>query len=172
VLFVCSAGDILELWFPKKLWQKAIKKTNEDLRSAGIKETDYSELMLHIAAQLYVAADNHTGSFTDYFGTAPDAIGGQKADFNVHGITMARTRELRRRFHWGSYDPSGLDTDPFHHVRAYVEGINEHFQNLWVPGPHLTIDESMVAWMGRGMPGWIFIKRKPKPGTRRITVGL
>ena len=37
------------------------------------------------------------------------------------------------------------------------------WQKLYVPSETLVADESMLAWMGKHMPGWIIVPRKPKP---------
>ncbi len=35
--------------------------------------------------------------------------------------------------------------------------------NQLIPGNYITVDESMGFWRGKGMPGWLFVKRKPTP---------
>ena len=33
----------------------------------------------------------------------------------------------------------------------------------FLPGSILIVDESMGLWKGKGMPGWLFVSRKPTP---------
>ena len=37
----------------------------------------------------------------------------------------------------------------------------ENMKNQLVPRNHITVDESIGLWRGEGMPGWLFVKRKP-----------
>jgi hypothetical protein len=59
--------------------------------------------------------------------------------------------------------------DPYHEVRRFVDEFNAWRKKLVVPGPYLTVDESISAWDGleykyslKGCPGLTYIPRKPK----------
>ncbi|KAL1508654.1 hypothetical protein AB1Y20_004750 [Prymnesium parvum] len=54
-------------------------------------------------------------------------------------------------------------TDPFHEVRHMWESFGSHFRKVVTPGWLLCLDESMVAWQGKGMPGLMVVPRKPTP---------
>lgn len=55
------------------------------------------------------------------------------------------------------------NTDPFYKTRYMWECCREHFVASVTPGWLLTLDESMVKWVGRGMPGQMVVPRKPTP---------
>ena len=113
---------------------------------------------------MYASASGHTTSFEDFFATEPDGLGGQRADFAKFGINLQRARTLRKYLRFPGHDRSGNPSNPFHCVSTLIDTLNVHFKELWEPGTYLVIDESIFYWMGRGMPGWIFIKQKPLPG--------
>jgi hypothetical protein len=56
----------------------------------------------------------------------------------------------------------GSAPEPFATVRQWVDGCNRVWNTALTPGTFLIVDESMIFWSGRGMPGWIVIPRKPK----------
>ena len=55
--------------------------------------------------------------------------------------------------------------DKFFEARKFTDTIRVQFQNALKPGGWITVDESMLSWLGRAlkMPGWKIIKRKPHP---------
>ena len=53
--------------------------------------------------------------------------------------------------------------DPFQQVRNFWDALRDAFYNAVVASWLLVLDESMVQWMGRGMPGLMVIMRKPTP---------
>jgi len=55
------------------------------------------------------------------------------------------------------------DPDPFHPVRKFFEQCNKRCQESLVPSWLIVLDESMIPWLGRGMPGWMCVGRKPHP---------
>ena len=57
----------------------------------------------------------------------------------------------------GDSDPQ----DPFYLVRHMWETFRAHFCKQVTPGWLLCLDESMVAWQGKGMPGLMVVPRKP-----------
>ena len=59
--------------------------------------------------------------------------------------------------------PIGAPDDAHGKVRGFVDAWNSQCKKALSPGWCLVIDESMVKWRGRGMPGKIFVPRKPEP---------
>ena len=57
----------------------------------------------------------------------------------------------------------GSDDDPFEPVRGLFNHTIRLWQINWVPGSHLTIDESMVQWEGATEGHLSYIPRKPHP---------
>ena len=53
--------------------------------------------------------------------------------------------------------------DPFYPVRHFWESLRVAFYNAVSASWILCLDESMVKWQGRGMPGLMVILRKPTP---------
>eukprot|EP00873_Tetraselmis_striata_P009895 jgi/Tetstr1/430159/TSEL_019991.t1 len=100
--------------------------------------------------------ENHGAFFT-----APDP--GQ------YGLQYSTFRRMMRAFTLPTY---GDNTDPFDPVRQFVDCWNARMVSMLSPGPLITVDESMGLWTckrnkavvaagGDGMPGWIFVGRKP-----------
>ena len=52
---------------------------------------------------------------------------------------------------------------PLSSVRRFTKECYHAWQKLYVPSEMLVADESMLAWMGKHMPGWIIVPQKPKP---------
>ena len=59
--------------------------------------------------------------------------------------------------------PPGDEEDSHYLVRTSIDHFNSHAVKIYGPGWLIVVDESMIAWTGRGMPGWIVVPRKPKP---------
>lgn len=55
------------------------------------------------------------------------------------------------------------DADPFKPVMRMWDSCRAQFNKVVTPGWLLCLDESMVAWQGRGMPGFMVVPRKPTP---------
>lgn len=53
--------------------------------------------------------------------------------------------------------------DPFKPTRRWWDALRDAFHAAVAPSWVLTLDESMVKWMGVGMPGLMVILRKPTP---------
>jgi hypothetical protein len=54
-------------------------------------------------------------------------------------------------------------SDKFHRVRRFWECLRDRFLHAIVSGHILCLDESMVKWLGQGMPGFMVVQRKPTP---------
>ena len=55
------------------------------------------------------------------------------------------------------------NSDKFHRVRRFWDALRDAFFAAIVSGHILCLDESMVKWLGQGMPGFMVVKRKPTP---------
>ena len=53
--------------------------------------------------------------------------------------------------------------DPFQSTRRFWDALRDAFYNAVTASWLLVMDESMVQWQGRGMPGLMVILRKPTP---------
>ena len=62
------------------------------------------------------------------------------------------------------YVPTHGDAEePFDGVCRFTEECCRTWQKFYVPSKTLVADESMLVLMGKHMPGWIIVPRKPKP---------
>ena len=85
-----------------------------------------------------------------------------------HGIDYSRFKKMMRAFWLPTYEDK---QDPFDPVRKLVDSWNACMVAALSPGPIITVDESMALWTGKrdklaagqsdGMPGWMFVGRKP-----------
>eukprot|EP00965_Chrysotila_dentata_P128774 4257110-Pleurochrysis_carterae.AAC.1 len=55
------------------------------------------------------------------------------------------------------------EVGPFKPVRRFWDSLREPFHNAVVCSWSMVLDESMVQWEGRGMPGPMVVARKPTP---------
>lgn len=55
------------------------------------------------------------------------------------------------------------EADPFRLTRRWWDSLRDAFERAVTCGWLMVMDESMVRWMGRGMPGLMVILRKPTP---------
>ena len=55
------------------------------------------------------------------------------------------------------------ESDPFFRVRHMWEVVRKTFSECVLPSWLMCLDESMVKWRGRGMPGLMVVPRKPTP---------
>lgn len=58
---------------------------------------------------------------------------------------------------------TNTDNDPFMQTRHMWESCRKVFANAVSPGWLITLDESMVKWLGKNMPGLMVVPRKPTP---------
>lgn len=58
---------------------------------------------------------------------------------------------------------NNVGDDPFQATRHMWETCRNVFLNAVSPGWLLTLDESMVKWVGKNMPGLMVVPRKPTP---------
>ena len=87
-----------------------------------------------------------------------------KHDLGKFGLSYSRFRRLMQAFTLPQY--SECQTEPFSVIRRFVDEWNQVMQRCISPGPILVVDESMGQWLGKGMPGLMFVARKPTPNGR------
>ena len=78
-----------------------------------------------------------------------------KHDLGKFGISYSRFRRLMQAFTLPQYSES--QTGPFSVIRRFVDEWNQVMQRCMSPGPILVVDESMGQWLGKGMPGLMFV---------------
>ena len=54
-------------------------------------------------------------------------------------------------------------SDKFYRVRRFWDCLRDRFWNAITSGHIVCLDESMVKWLGQGMPGFMVVQRKPTP---------
>ncbi|EOD33660.1 hypothetical protein EMIHUDRAFT_229385 [Emiliania huxleyi CCMP1516] len=57
----------------------------------------------------------------------------------------------------------GSSSDPFNATRKFWDTLRDAFFAAVTCGWVMCLDESMVKWLGRGMPGFMVVQRKPTP---------
>ena len=89
------------------------------------------------------------------------------ADLGQYGLQYSVFCKIMRCFELPTH---GDWTDPFNPIRLFVEKWNSTMVAVLTPGSKVVVDESMGLWKGRrdkegqmngGMPGWMFVGRKP-----------
>jgi hypothetical protein len=93
----------------------------------------------------------------------PEDQVGVNHDFAAkYGVSLRRFQRFMQCFCLPEY-PDTQDTDTFVKIRRFADlcnaNIKQHFECSWIA----TVDESMAKWVGQGMPGWMFVARKPRP---------
>lgn len=53
--------------------------------------------------------------------------------------------------------------DPFDKTRRFWDALRDAFKKAVTAGWVICVDESMVKWLGRNMPGFMHVQRKPTP---------
>lgn len=118
-----------------------------------------------IGCWYYMLAYPQTGSRDDYFKIP--AFGPTHNLANI--MSLAENGHRGRRFFQNLHTcftlPTGSahDEDEFKPVRCMWESYRQHFVNCVQPGWLLLLDESMIRWLGRHMPGLMVVQRKPTP---------
>ena len=168
---ICRPGVAFKRMFPYALIAPTVAATGAGLKSAGLAQMSVDEFWLVIAFILFMGADGTGDSRATYWGGETDRLGGSKANFKPF-MDLKRFENLMTHWTWmdlaSSADECGLasaeSSDKFVAIRPLVDQFNIFMAATFSPGMFLVVDESMVSWMGRNMPGWIYLKRKPKPG--------
>ncbi|KAL5489428.1 hypothetical protein EMCRGX_G018519, partial [Ephydatia muelleri] len=89
-----------------------------------------------------------------------------KHDIGKFGLSYGRFRRLMQAFTLPQYPAIEGKNDPFCFIRRFVDEWNVAMQHCISPGKFLVVDESMGQWLGKGMPGLMYVARKPTPNGR------
>lgn len=76
-------------------------------------------------------------------------------------MTYNKFDEITRAFTLPNYEDAA--GDPHFKVRRFVDSLNKRWEEVFEAGFMATIDEVMIPWTGRGMPGCMKVPRKPHP---------
>ena len=89
-----------------------------------------------------------------------------KHDIGKFGLSYGRFRRLMQAFTLPQHPGIEGQNDPFRFIRRFVDEWNVTMQHCICPGKFLVVDESMGQWLGKGMPGLMYVARKPTPNGR------
>ena len=68
--------------------------------------------------------------------------------------------QMQACFELPTYGRAG---DPFNKTRRFWDALRDGFHAAVTCSWIMCLDESMVKWLGRGMPGFMHVLRKPTP---------
>lgn len=161
-------------WFP----QTFFKELSENMQAVGRSKgqlwaswkVTIEDVWQFVGVWFYMFAFEELGSRRNYF----SGISGRPSHFGPRHCVeefMLRGKNGVKGVRWfenmlACFElPKGdvPDTDPFYQTRYMWECCREHFVACVTPSWLLTLDESMVKWVGRGMPGQMVVPRKPTP---------
>ena len=125
----------------------------------------YQDLIQWIGTWYYMLAFPQPGNREAYF--RPPSFG---PTHNLAAV-LARGENGNRGLRWFIQMhacftmPTGTvaEDDPFLPVACMWESFRVHLTKAVTPGTLLLLDESMVKWVGRNMPGLMVVQRKPTP---------
>ncbi len=80
------------------------------------------------------------------------------ANLGQYRISYSYFKKSMRAFEVPS---NGEASDPFELIGEFTDTLNENMIHQLVPRSYITVDESTRLWRGKGMPGGLFVKRKP-----------
>jgi hypothetical protein len=128
------------------------------------------EFWLFMGIQVYILLHPMEGPKDDYWeDSASTRYEGLctfvKHNLGQYGISWGRYKLLRQVFTLPVYHMHGAP-DIFSPIRRFVDQWNNAMQAAVSPGLILVVDESMGQWLGKGMPGLMFVARKPTPNGR------
>jgi hypothetical protein len=90
-----------------------------------------------------------------------------KHNLGQYGMTIGRFWRLLGAFTLPQYlNDEGVPVDPFAPIRRFADQWNAAMAAAVSPGLILVVDESMGQWLGKGMPGLMYVARKPTPNGR------
>ena len=120
-----------------------------------------------IGAWLYMLAFHQPGGREQYFDDTPKEGVGPTYDLKkwLHighpgGRGIAWFNQMQACFDLPTY---GKPDDKFDKVRYFWYSLRDGFLAAVTPGWIMCLDESMVKWLGRNMPGFMHVQRKPTP---------
>ena len=156
--------DIVSLLLPPKAYLMAsLAATNELMRDEVKPEMTLNEFYVYFGCLEYMKADASGKLQHEYWRPLPDGIFDTSPPSLKRFMPEARFLLIHKLWTWAPA-AAGEFADPFILVRGLIEAFNDHMAALVEPGKYLVIDESMFKWMGRDMPGWSYVPRKPAPG--------
>ena len=126
------------------------------------------ELWLFLACKQYMMIFAQEGPAKQFWHLDDEEVEGTvfvRHDLGKYGLTFNRYREIERCFRL-PHDVHTGGSDHLSSLKTLVDEWNENMCKAFVPGRVLTVDESMGAWLGRGMPGLMTVRRKPTPTGR------
>ena len=173
-----SPIEIFSLFFDDFILEVLAKNTNAYavshqpattlLQQRVWKPTSVSELKAFIAAHIWMGLHPEP-AIEDYWNTDPTK-GPLHLNLTSH-MPRNRFQQLDRFFHISPpNDPSTfVDQSPFDKLEPLGEHLRERFKLFWSIGTHLTVDETIVRFMGRSKET-VNIPSKPEPEGFKIWV--
>lgn len=126
----------------------------------------YQDLIQWIGCWYYMLAFPQAGSREDYFRSQPFGPAHDIAAVMKHAENgKHKGRRWFVSMHACFRLPTGTidEDDAFAPVTCMWESYRRHCVSCVTPGTLLLLDESMVKWVGRSMPGLMVVQRKPTP---------
>ena len=169
--------DVCLSWFPKQFFAELADKMQEEGRAKGATWASWrvtmDDVWQWIGVWFYMLAFDEKCDRRAYFNSP---LGSRRQLFRPRHI-IEETLVLSRSggvkgVKWFENMltcftlPGGeavREDDPFKLVRYMWESCRLCFVDAITPGWLVTVDESMVKWMGRSMPGLMVVPRKPTP---------
>jgi hypothetical protein len=127
-------------------------------------EVDVADIWVFLGIKQYMMVFPQEGPRKDYWEIAPQDANEKQEVFiyhnlgNKYNMSFNFYKEIERAFVLPTY---GDDTDVFDSIRLFSEEWNKNMSKAISPGAYITVDESMGGWTGKGMPGLMFVPRKP-----------
>ena len=150
---------------PKKFLDSSVACTNVKLLEAGKLEMNRSDFFVYYGCLQYIKAEASGKPRHEFWRPIPDHIFEVTPPTLKQFMAEARFESIHKYWTWAPAESSGVH-DPFHLVRGLIEAFNAHAAEIFEPGKYITVNESMIKWMGRDMPGWSWVPRKPAPGAQ------
>ena len=121
-----------------------------------------------IGCWMYMLAFHQPGGREQYFNDAPSDGFGPTYDLKKWLKVGCPTAErgifwfncMQTCFQLPTYGRQG---DPFEKTRKFWDALRDAFYAAVVCSWVMCLDESMIKWLGRGMPGFMHVQRKPTP---------
>ena len=125
----------------------------------------YQDLIQWIGCWYYMLAFPQPGDREEYFKTPAFGPAHNMATMLARGENGPKGRRWFNLMHASFSLPTGsvAEDDPFRAVRCMWESFRVHLTSCVTPSTVILLDESMVKWVGRSMPGLMIVARKPTP---------
>ena len=89
-------------------------------------------------------------------------------DLGQYGMSHRRLERMMQCFRLPEYPMDCEKQDLCIRVRKFLDSFNEHVNRRFKPSWCMVVDESMAQWKGVGMPGLMYVARKPTPLGREM----